>query len=357
MRVVSISYNPKHDQPDPHRWLARLDFYTGMLEALAVHCEVISIDMISWEGELEQNGVRHIFLSNRSSFFRLNRVVKKLEPGIVLIQGFLFPAAVIHLGLIKSNQTKIILQHHAERPFAGIKRKLFSIAGRYVDRYFFATRSIADDWMINKLIRQGDKIVAIPEGSSVFVPGKTIHRSPDVFLWVGRLNANKDPLTVIEAFTQFAMQHPSAKLYMIFQSGDLLAQVSGLITASSAKQNIELVGKVERCAMQSWYEKAAFIICSSYYEGCNISVIEGMSCSCIPIVTAIPSFDLHTDNGKIGLQFSPGNVGQLLQCLEATRTMDIEKERSAIAAYYDAHLSFSAIGRKMYMEMKSLADR
>jgi glycosyltransferase involved in cell wall biosynthesis len=356
MRVVSLSYNPKHDQPDPHQWLERLDFYTGILGSLAAHCEVISIDMISWEGELEQKKVRHIFLSNRLSFFKLNRFIKKLQPDIVLVQGFLFPAAVIHLGLIKSNKTKIVLQHHAERPFAGIKSKLFRIAGRYVDRYFFATRSIAEDWIINKLIFQSDKIVAIPEASSVFVPDNASHQSPDIFLWVGRLNANKDPLTVIDAFTQFAKQHPSAKLYMIFQSGNLLPRVSGLITRINAGQNIQLVGKVERTAMQSWYEKAAFIICSSYYEGCNISVIEGMSCGCVPIVTAIPSFGLHTDNARIGLQFSPGNVHQLLKCLEATRTIDIQKERSAIAAYYDAHLSFNAIGRKMYTEMKSLAD-
>ena len=74
------------------------------------------------------------------------------------------------------------------------------------------------------------------QASSVFQPAnKTDARKQTgidghpVFLWVGRLDANKDPLTVIRAFLQFLNNQPAARLYMIYQEEKLLQEVRHLI--------------------------------------------------------------------------------------------------------------------------------
>jgi glycosyltransferase involved in cell wall biosynthesis len=50
-----------------------------------------------------------------------------------------------------------------------------------------------------------------------------------VFLWVGRLNENKDPLTAINAFLKFVTIEPGARLYMIYHTEDLLPPIIHLL--------------------------------------------------------------------------------------------------------------------------------
>ena len=70
------------------------------------------------------------------------------------------------------------------------------------------------------------------EVSSVFYPvdkivarSKTQVAGDPVFLWAGRLNANKDPLTVVKAFLKFLRFQPTARLYMIYQTTELLPEL------------------------------------------------------------------------------------------------------------------------------------
>lgn len=349
MKLVSVSYNAKKDEADPTLWLDKIGFYTGILESLSVHCEVVSVDMIAWEGTIEKKGVQHCFLPHTTSFSRLNRFVKKQRPDIVLVQGTGYIKEVIHLGLVISAKTKVIVQHHAERPPQGLKRFLFTFMDRYVKAYFFASTSLAEQWLNHEQIAK--KAIAIPEASSIHAKSENIENSCGDFIWVGRLNANKDPLTVAKAFAEYVQKNNAARLWMIFQTGELLEPLQA---ASANVPNITLVGNVEKHAMAEWYSKAAFIICSSYYEGCNISVIEGMSCGCIPIVTNIPSFDLHTDHGRLGLRFEPGNMNQLRECLEDSAKLNIDEEKGKVLRYFRENLSFESIAGKIYSAINTL---
>jgi hypothetical protein len=49
------------------------------------------------------------------------------------------------------------------------------------------------------------------------------------FLWVGRLNSNKDPLTVLAAFEKYLQVNNHARLYMIYQQNDLEKEVINFI--------------------------------------------------------------------------------------------------------------------------------
>jgi glycosyltransferase involved in cell wall biosynthesis len=356
MRIVFVAYNFKPAEKDAQQWLKRIDFFTGIPESLSSVAEVVNIDFINTSCTLEQNGVRYVFPERGfSTLFNGSLFVKKLLPDVVLVQGFRFSLHCIFLRMLLGKRAKIILCHHAERPGGVLNTWLLKIADRYISGYLFATKEMSEPWIIKKIISTGKKIYAAPEASSVYSPvdkhiakEKMNIKGDKVFLWVGRLNRNKDPLTAVRAFSDYAKKYPSAKLYMIYQEDDLLPGINALITKNNVSGNIILIGKVSREDLLYWFSASDFIINASFYEGCNISVLEGMSCGCIPIVTNIASFKLHTSNGSIGFQFKPGNAGQLLQALMQTDKIDLEAERLKVLEYFREHLSFKAIAKKIH---------
>ena len=122
------------------------------------------------------------------------------------------------------------------------------------------------------------------EASSVFRPvDKTLARmhtgvgGNPVYLWVGRLDQNKDPLTVVRGFLTFWALYPSATLYMIFHTEELRGEIEDLLhKAASSGHPVILVGKQPHREMQYWYSSADFIISGSHYEAYEaVPSVEG----------------------------------------------------------------------------------
>ncbi|WP_431210730.1 glycosyltransferase family 4 protein [Puia sp. P3] len=316
MQFVCITYTRKAQFSDPKAWLHRIRGYTGLLEALAQKDKVVSIDRINYTGDITAGNVRHIFPdtgTNRlSSAWRLNRLARRLDPDIVLIQGMIFPIQTILLRLQLPRHTKIIIQNHAERPGAGRRKFLQRLADPAIDAYLFTAKEMGDDWLLQRIIRKPQKIRQVMEASSVFSIGDTrdartrlgIDGAP-LFLWVGRLDQNKDPLTVINAFLIFSQQQPQARLYMLFHTRDLLPEIENLLNSNpGGKEKIVLIGEKHE-EMEDWFHAADYIISGSHYEGSGVAVCEAMSCGCIPILTDILSFRMMTGNGACGILYPP----------------------------------------------------
>jgi glycosyltransferase involved in cell wall biosynthesis len=285
---------------------------------------------------------------------RINRAVLHSKPVVVIVQGFHSSWQVIWLSILLDKGAKIFIQHRAEKPGEGVRGWLQKAADKCVTGYFFSANQLAEDWLNAGIIRSREKIFNILGGSSVFSISDVqqarqitgVDGSP-VYLWVGRLNNNKDPMLVVEAFARYSSINPSAKLYMIYQEETLLAPLKAFVDANGAGQ-VKLVGKVRHIDLAHWYNSADFVICSSHYEAGNLAVIEGMSCGCIPIVTSLSSFSEHTNNGTLGLQFEPGDVQGLLDCLNRSNKMDLAEKKKEIYAYYRQRLSPTAIVSKIY---------
>ena len=355
MKIVSTSYSSTPEFTDPKQWLERISFYTGILDELSKQHEVISIERINYEGSYQQNGAEYRFIKQKRKIDRFPRqahhFIKKLKPDIVLVNGFIFPLQIIQLRMTLGRATKIIVLHRAEKPFKGLKKYLQRIADRCVDAYFFSSAELGKEWIEKGIIKNKQKIHEVMQASSIFSPtDKAIARSKlsvlglPVFLWVGRLEANKDPLTVLKGFIQFLNHQPASVLYMIYQSEELIDEVKK-ITGKS--ENIKLIGNVSHKELQNWYNSADFIISGSHYEGSGIAVCEAMSCGCIPVVTNIDSFRSITGRGKCGLLYEPGNVDDLLAALLKTNQIDIEKERINVLQQFKEELSFEAIKKKI----------
>ncbi len=364
MHFVFVSYNYSPGFTTPESWVERIKAYTGSLSCLAQNHKVSRVEQINFSGEYQHNGIHYYFtdFKKQTKFpLQLNRFVKNLKPDVVIVAGLLYPLQVIQLRLVLGDQTKIIAQHHAEQPFTGIKKYMQRLASKCTDAYFFASHDIGLNWAKKGNISSAKKIHEVMEVSSVFYPidkseakSRTKVNGSPVFLWVGRLNANKDPLTVINAFLKFAAVQTGAVLYMIFHTDELLNEISHLLESHPYKNAIILIGKVRNDDLLYWYNSADFVVSGSHYEGSGTAICEAMSCGCVPVVTDIASFRMITNNGKCGVLFEAGNEAALLTALLQTKEIDIVEKQKLSLEYFKSNLSFEAIANRMEAIAKSI---
>jgi glycosyltransferase involved in cell wall biosynthesis len=364
MKVVHISYARIAEQ-NPERWLEKINFFCGILEEMAKTCEVISLHAIDYNGRLNKNGVHYIFIKRSYSdgliSSKVNEQVIALDPDAVIVHGLGFPWQVLHLQRLLPISVKLFIQNHAERPFRSHKSFLQKMADRNVDGYFFASRDLAKPWIEKRQIANPEKIHEVMEVSSVFAPlerdvakQKTSVQGEKNYLWVGRLNENKNPLLVIRAFLQFLDSQPEAKLYLIFQQHDMLSDITRLLDAETEKKKqFVLIGTVEHKDMIYWYNSMNFIISTSFYEGSGVAVCEALSCGCFPILTNIPSFRMMTDNGRIGMLYPSNDQNVLVDALGLTAALGTEV-RSKMINWFNERLSFRAISATMLASIASI---
>jgi glycosyltransferase involved in cell wall biosynthesis len=359
MKLIFTSYvsSPEYNQPD--LWLKRIEGYAGILEMLGKDHTVIGIERINYEGEYLQNNVQYIFTRQKKKVirfpWRMHRFIKKQKPDVVFVNGLIFPLQVLQLRFVLGNSVKIIGIHHAEKPFNGLKKELQRLADSCMNAYLFTSLEFGKEWVQNGNISSLKKIYEVMEASSAFYPSDRNEnlkqlsvKGHPIYLWVGRLNTNKDPLTVVKAFLLFQQKHISARLYMIYHEQDLLQDIKQLMSQyENAGDVIRLIGNIPHEQMTDWYNNADFIISGSHYEGSGVAVCEAMSCGCIPVLTDIFSFRMMTGRGKCGLLYQPGNDNELLAALLKTMEMDLEKEKVKVLQQFKEELSFEAIGWKI----------
>lgn len=367
MRIVSTSYSGTPAYDDPQAWLKRISFYTGLLEHLSHTHEVHSIERINYEGSLTQKGVHYHFINiggERVIFpFHMHQLIRKLDPDVVFVNGFIFPFQLLQLRFALAKKTRIVVLHRAELPFKGWKRYMQVVADKFVDAYLFASAEFGRQWRAQGIISDSKKINEVVQVSSSFVAvDKAAARSKVnvtgdlVYLWVGRLNDNKDPLTVLKAFIQFLRRQPGVKLYMIYQEDDLLAAVQKMLAENNLTSSIMLVGPIPHEALADWYSAADFLISGSHHEGGGIVASEAMSCGCIPLLTDIPAFSSMTGPGACGFLYEPGDVKALSNLLSATLSMNRNVESTKALQHFQKELSFNAISHKISRILENLVN-
>lgn len=362
MRILFGTYVTIPEFNNPETWLRRIKGYAGIHEKLGLNNEVHSIEQISYEGRYHSNGVEYHFKRftykpaiTRFFPWRQHRYMQQLRPDVVVVHGLHFAVHVIQLRLKLGPEVKIIVQHHAEKPGKGIRKWLQWIASHCINAYLFTAREMGLEWVRAGNIKDPAKIYEVMEASSTFYPEdralartKTQVSGETVFLWVGRLNENKDPLTVVKAFLRFLRHCPGARLYMIYHKAELLPAIDVLLEADPLhREAVTLVGRVPHEELPHWFNSADFMIAASYYEGSGVAVCEGMSCGCIPLLTDILSFRKLTGYGQCGRLYPPGNVEALLAVLLQTLTMDRGEERRKTLEQFRSQLSFEAIAAQI----------
>jgi len=166
------------------------------------------------------------------------------------------------------------------------------------------------------------------------------------FLWVGRLDDNKDPLTMLAGLAPVLAARPTARLQMVFTDAPLLPAVERrLATDPELARQVTLVGRRPRAAMEAIYNSCDYYVSASHREGSGYALAEAMACGLVPLVTDIPSFRAMTDGGRVGGLWSPGQAESLTATVEAMLAIDHAAASRAAREQFEARLSWPAIGR------------
>ena len=359
MRIINLSYVSIKEYEEPESWLKRINYFTGILERMAQDATIINFHSIQFKGIVTRNGVEYHFqplsLFQRWLPFSFHSYIIGLKPDVIIVHGLIFPWQVLLLQLRLDRHVRLFIQHHAERPLSGFRKYLQRKVDLHVLGYFFSSRELGLEWVRKRLIADASKLHEVMEVSSAFLPvnrdqarEQTKVSGSIIYLWVGELTRNKDPLTALLAFQQFLNKQPLAQLYLIFQSAELLDQCIALLSSfPGLGKSIHLVGKIPHDQMVFWFSSAEFIISTSYYEGSGTAVCEAMSCGCIPILSDIPSFRMMTRNGACGFLFAPGDPGALIESLEKSQHIDHKTVSARVIEHFRSTLSFEAIAHQM----------
>jgi glycosyltransferase involved in cell wall biosynthesis len=293
-----------------------------------------------------------------------NRFIAGLKPDVVMVHGLIFPQQVLALKAQLPRGCKIIVQHHGERPTKGIMLRLQKLADKCINGYLFATRKLAEPW-IEHGVTKADKVFEVMEGSSVMqrMDKQEARRHLNVgdemmFLWVGRLNNNKNPLTVLTAFEEYLRVQPEAKLYMVYGDYEkahfkMVRHMVGLI--DSLRNGTTLLGKLNRDELAYWLNAADYYISASFNEGSGYALIEAMSCGCVPVVSDIPSF--RKIIGDVGYLFNPGNVQELTELLCNLPAKPDEQLVAEVLEQFENELSFRAIARQLQFTAENMRNK
>ena len=343
--ICHVSFGVIKDKK-PAEWLTSIPYFTCILSKTAEKHPVTSVHFAFFSQRIVFENVTYEFIkvTSREMLLQTNviKVIRGLNPDAIILHGFHSSIRLFRL----TSQLKgfrIFIQHHGEKVFGFPKSIIHKRIDKRITGYFFSSAEIGNDWVNAGLIESSSKVYEILEVTSPFsAKANRISRESQLnFIWVGRLDANKDPLTLVRGFISFLDHHPNANLYIIFQTRDLLEEVKKEVM--SFGNNIHLIGEVPHDQMPLWYAKADFIISTSLFEAGGVSVLEGISCGCIPILTDIPSFKMITGNGAVGFIFPKCSYLHLADTLVKAAQSDLNTERKNLINHFQQKLSSTAI--------------
>jgi len=286
--------------------------------------------------------------------------VASLAPDVVHVQGLNFPRAMRPLSHAVPG-VPLLVQDHAGVPPTGWRARAWRWAHRTVAGVLFTARDQATPWKRAKILRADLPVFEVLVSSTDFTPGDraAARRATGMFgepclFWVGRFNANKDPLAMLAAVEQAAATLPALRLWCCFSEAPLLDVAQRRIARSPLlAERVTLLGNRPHEELESRFRAADFYLQTSHCEGCGFALLEALACGVTPLVTDIPA--ARRIVGDVG-SLTPVNDSRALgEAIVAWSTRDTATLRRAARARFDDALTFNAIGRQLRAAYETLA--
>ena len=286
----------------------------------------------------------------------LTRVIDRINPDVVHIFGLL-PADILQIADICSKYTTILsASFHGGQPskepssFMLQKRALKKLSA-----ILFNAPERTKIWQDAGLIDPLTKIGICPETSSYFrlkerkhVRHRTKLVGEPVCVATSRLHPIKDPMTLLKGFDQILKLKPNARLYWVYQTEEMLADINEILQESSnLRDAVQLCGSLEFKEMEDFFNSADFFIQSSLQEYGGNSLVEAMACGAIPVVTNIPSFQYLTGNDRFGTLFEKGDSEGLARVILNLSVDKYAEYAKCIREHFDEYLSFNMIANTL----------
>lgn len=367
MRVVQVNYAYAGQISDPASLLDAYETLTGWSEAVAAAGATISVvQAFHYDARITRHDIEYVFCATREPAAdpkprwrwprALEAQVLAAKPDLVHVNSLQFAPEIWLLRRALPASTPIVVQDHASgapRRFsigAPVRRRWLKAA----DAFLFTAKEQADPWRAGGFIADRQPVYPVVESSTRVramdrETARSISRAEGrpAVLWVGRLNAIKDPLTVLDAFERVLVTLPEAVLTMVFGGDELLPAVRRRLNESTALgRGVRLVGPIPRDQLGAFYGAADLFILGSAHEGSGYALIEACACGVTPVVTNIPPFRAITGEGSIGELWTHGDPADCARALIAAAARDPKDERRRVRAHFEQHLSWPVVGRQ-----------
>ena len=103
------------------------------------------------------------------------------------------------------------------------------------------------------------------------------------FLFVGRLQPQKDPFLLISSFEAYYLKHKKGYLFLI-GDGNLKNELQQNIAEKHLMDRVLLLGSQNRATLKQFYHASDTLMLTSCFEGMPISVLESLA-SGLPVLT------------------------------------------------------------------------
>ena len=285
---------------------------------------------------------------------QITDLIVELRPDVIHVHGFDFPTAVTILAR-RLQSTPILLQDHASRVPPIWRRWHWRRGAARAAGIAICAREQLAPYVAARLLPPDLRVFEIPESTSRFAPGDRDHarwatglQGNPAVLWVGRLDPNKDPLTVLEAVRRVAVKLPELELWCVYGSTTLLPELERSVRADPIlQQRVHLLGTVPHNQIELLMNAADLYVSASHREGSGYALIEALACGVPPVVSDIPSFSALTARGSIGDLWCCGDPDALAASLVKAAARPQHETRAQIRAHFIKELSFDAVGRKL----------
>ena len=357
--VVGMHLDPRGRNPDDLLRSAWQGFGKSAAAARRAGAD-ISIVQAAWaDAERELDGVPCSFVSPNRVWAR----VAAGSPDVIHFEGLALPSELRHLAAAFPGVPILAQDHGTPRP-TGWRRWWLRRGLRRLSGAAFTAREQAEPFLASGVLDPALPVFEIVEVSNGFTPGDQraarsatgMDGSPCLF-WAGHLDANKDPLTVLDAVAGLGSRLPGLRLHMTYRSAPLLSSVRARLERDpDLAERVRLLGEVPHEAMESHLRAADFFLQASHVESCGAAVLEALACGTPPIVTNIPSFRRFTDRGRVGALVPVGDEHGFRAAIEQWGGRDRPALRRAARDYFTRELSFEAMGRQLCAAYDALAQ-
>ncbi len=256
----------------------------------------------------------------------------------------------------------LLIQDHADRPPPRWRVPLHRRGLDGVSGVAFTARSQAEPFVRTGVLPADIPVFEILESSSRFTPGDQgaarartgLHGEP-CLLWLGNLDSNKDPLTVLDALSRAVPTLPDAQLWCCYRSAPLRHSVARRVASDDGlRGRVHLLGTRSHDDVQWLLRAADFLVQGSHSEGSGYAVIEALACGTTPLVTDIPSLRRITRGGRAGALSPPGDPESMARAIVDWAARDRGYLRADAREHFERYLSFEAVGRELRAAYEAL---
>ncbi|HVH12033.1 MAG TPA: glycosyltransferase, partial [Longimicrobium sp.] len=205
----------------------------------------VAVVQAGWRDEtVDRDGIRYHFVAETAALpagvsarmpVRLLHVIRSLRPDVIHLQGLDFP---VPTRLLCATGIPVLAQDHGSAPPGPAHRPLRRWGLARIAGAAFTARAQAEPFRRAGVLRSGVRVFEVLESSTCFTPGDRaaaraatgIDGDPCV-LWIGRLIADKEPMTALDGFARAAERLPDARLWMAYGEAPLETEVRARIAS------------------------------------------------------------------------------------------------------------------------------